>query len=60
MSVAVVTGSAGLVGAAVTRLLANEGFDVIGIDNDIGSNPHSKREKDQNQRDVVSNPHRVE
>jgi len=35
VSVAIVTGSAGLVGAAVTRRLADEGFDVVGIDNDM-------------------------
>ncbi|UCE84929.1 MAG: NAD-dependent epimerase/dehydratase family protein [Deltaproteobacteria bacterium] len=35
MSVAVVTGSAGLVGAAATRLFAERGLEVHGIDNDM-------------------------
>jgi len=33
--VALVTGSAGLIGAEATRFLANKGLDVIGIDNDM-------------------------
>jgi len=35
MSVVVVTGSAGLIGAESVRFLAAEGFDVLGIDNDM-------------------------
>lgn len=35
MSVAVITGSAGLVGAEVTRLFAAKGLTVVGIDNDM-------------------------
>ena len=35
MSVAIVTGSAGLVGAAAVRLFAEKGLDVIGVDNDM-------------------------
>jgi len=35
MSVAVVTGSAGLVGAETVRFLAHKGLDVVGIDNDM-------------------------
>jgi CDP-paratose 2-epimerase len=35
MSVALVTGSVGLVGSAACRKWANEGFDVVGIDNDM-------------------------
>ena len=34
MSVAVVTGSGGLVGSEAVRFLAGKGFDVVGIDND--------------------------
>ena len=35
MSVAIVTGSAGLVGDAAVRLFAERGLDVVGIDNDM-------------------------
>jgi CDP-paratose 2-epimerase len=35
MSVAIVTGSAGLIGSETSRRLHAEGFDVIGIDNDM-------------------------
>jgi len=35
VSVAIVTGSCGLVGAAAVRLLASKGFDVVGFDNDM-------------------------
>jgi CDP-paratose 2-epimerase len=35
MSVVVVTGSAGLIGAEATRFFTAEGFDVVGIDNDM-------------------------
>jgi CDP-paratose 2-epimerase len=37
MSVAVVTGSAGLIGAESCRLFAEQGFDIVGIDNDMRS-----------------------
>jgi CDP-paratose 2-epimerase len=35
VSVAIVTGSAGLVGAEVVRLAAVQGLDVVGVDNDM-------------------------
>jgi CDP-paratose 2-epimerase len=35
VSVAIVTGSCGLVGAEVVRLLAGKGLEVVGIDNDM-------------------------
>ena len=35
MSVAIVTGSAGLIGSETCRKFASEGFDVIGIDNNM-------------------------
>jgi CDP-paratose 2-epimerase len=35
MSVAIVTGSAGLIGAEACRLFAARGLDVVGIDNDM-------------------------
>jgi CDP-paratose 2-epimerase len=37
MAVAIVTGSAGLIGAAACRRYHEEGFDVVGIDNDMRS-----------------------
>lgn len=37
MAVAIVTGSGGLVGAETTRFLADQGFTVVGIDNDMRS-----------------------
>lgn len=37
MSIAIVTGSGGLVGAAATRLFGERGLDVVGIDNDMRS-----------------------
>jgi CDP-paratose 2-epimerase len=35
MSVALITGSTGLVGSEATRVFAEAGFDVVGIDNDM-------------------------
>jgi CDP-paratose 2-epimerase len=35
MTIAVITGSAGLIGAEATRFFAAKGFDVVGIDNDL-------------------------
>ncbi len=35
MSVALVTGSAGLIGSQSVRFLADKGFDVVGVDNDM-------------------------
>jgi CDP-paratose 2-epimerase len=35
MSVVIITGSAGLIGAEATRFFAAKGFDVVGIDNDM-------------------------
>ena len=35
MSVAVITGSAGLIGSEATRYFAGHGMDVVGIDNDM-------------------------
>ena len=37
MSVVVITGSASLIGAEACRLFAQQGFDVVGIDNDMRS-----------------------
>jgi CDP-paratose 2-epimerase len=35
MAVAVITGSAGLIGAEATRFFASKGLDIVGIDNDM-------------------------
>lgn len=35
MSIAIVTGSAGLIGAEAVRFLTGEGFEVVGLDNDM-------------------------
>jgi CDP-paratose 2-epimerase len=35
MAVAVITGSAGLIGAEAARFFANKGLDIVGIDNDM-------------------------
>src|SRR5579872_3140092 len=35
MSVAIVTGSAGLIGSEAARFLSNQGLEVVGIDNDM-------------------------
>ena len=35
MSAILVTGSAGLIGAELVRFFAAEGFDIVGIDNDM-------------------------
>ena len=35
MSIAIVTGSAGLIGSETTKRLHAEGFDIVGIDNDM-------------------------
>jgi CDP-paratose 2-epimerase len=38
MSIIIITGSAGLIGAETTRFFAQRGFQVIGIDNDLRKN----------------------
>lgn len=35
MSIAIITGSAGLIGSEAATFFANEGFDVVGVDNDM-------------------------
>ena len=35
MAVAVITGSAGLIGAEAARFFAGKGLDIVGIDNDM-------------------------
>ena len=35
MSIALITGSAGLIGAEAARFFTDKGLDVVGIDNDM-------------------------
>ena len=35
MSIAIITGSAGLIGSEATQFLCDKGYDVVGIDNDM-------------------------
>ena len=35
MSVALITGSSGLVGSEAVKFFCNKGFDVVGIDNNL-------------------------
>ena len=35
MSIAVITGSAGLIGAEAARFFPSKGLDIVGIDNDM-------------------------
>ena len=35
MSVAIVTGSSGLIGSETVKFLHDKGFDIVGIDNDM-------------------------
>ena len=35
MAIAVITGSAGLIGAEAARFFADKGLDIVGIDNDM-------------------------
>ncbi len=35
MSIVVITGSAGLIGSEATAFFAQQGFDIVGIDNDM-------------------------
>ncbi len=53
MSIALVTGSAGLVGSETVRLLVNEGFSVIGIDNDMRSRLFGKKASTASQRNQL-------
>ncbi len=35
MSVAIITGSAGLIGSEASEFFAQQGFDIVGIDNNL-------------------------
>jgi CDP-paratose 2-epimerase len=62
MSVAIVTGSAGLVGSEAARYFAEQGFDVVGIDNDMrayffGAEASTGWNREQLQHDVPGYEH---
>jgi CDP-paratose 2-epimerase len=62
MAVAVVTGSAGLIGSETVRFLAGKGLDVVGIDNDMrayffGSDGSTRWNLDRLQADVAGYTH---
>ena len=57
MAVAIVTGSSGLVGSHSARLLSEQGFEVVGIDNDMrsyffGAEGSTSWNRDRNQSDL--------
>ncbi|HEY8747604.1 MAG TPA: NAD-dependent epimerase/dehydratase family protein, partial [Tepidisphaeraceae bacterium] len=57
MSVVIVTGSAGLIGSEASRFFHKEGYDVVGIDNDMralffGPEASTARNRQQLQRDL--------
>jgi len=62
MAVAVVTGSAGLIGSETVRFLAGKGLDVVGIDNDMrayffGSDGSTRWNLDRLRADVARYTH---
>lgn len=62
MSVAIVTGSAGLVGASAVEFLAKQGMDVVGIDNDMrkyffGSDASTRWSKELLERSLKNYKH---
>jgi CDP-paratose 2-epimerase len=62
MSVAIVTGSSGLIGSESVRFLASKGFDVVGIDNNLrayffGADGDTTWNRQRLQRDVARFEH---
>lgn len=55
MSVAIITGSAGLIGSEATRYFAAQGLDVIGIDNDMRSEFFGDEASTRWQREELKN-----
>ncbi len=58
MSVAIVTGSAGLIGSEASRYFAGLGMDVVGIDNDMrsqffGPEASTRRQRDQLRKELA-------
>jgi CDP-paratose 2-epimerase len=65
MSVAIITGSAGLVGSEAARYFAGQGLDVVGIDNDMrrqffGDEASTRRERHRLERQLAGRYHHVE
>lgn len=57
MSIAIVTGSAGLIGSEASKFFAEEGFEVIGVDNDMrreffGDEASTRWNRDRLQREL--------
>jgi CDP-paratose 2-epimerase len=62
MDIALVTGSAGLIGAEAVRFLAKKGFTIIGIDNDMrkvffGSEASTAWQREQLEQQITSYKH---
>lgn len=62
MSVAVITGSAGLIGSEAVRFFANLGMDIVGIDNDLrryffGDNASTEWNRQRLEREVQHYTH---
>lgn len=65
MSVVIITGSAGLIGSEASRHFARQGFDVVGVDNDMrrrffGEDASTKWQREQLERDLFSHYHHVD
>jgi CDP-paratose 2-epimerase len=58
MSVALITGSAGLIGAESCRLFAEQGFDIVGIDNDMRRYSFGAAASTPARRNLEQNPAR--
>lgn len=55
MSIAIITGSAGLIGSEATRFFANLGFEVVGIDNNMRKVFFGQEASTQWQRNLLEN-----
>lgn len=65
MSVVIITGSAGLIGSEASRFFAHQGFDVIGIDNDMrrhffGDDASTRWQREQLERELFSHYHHID
>lgn len=62
MSIAIITGSAGLIGSEAARFFSAKGFDIVGIDNDMrsyffGAEASTKKNKERLEADLVNYRH---